>query len=147
MATRGSGLAGSWRQILLYGAVLAAGTAALDWLDYRHLARTHSGELQLAIVAAAFLALGIVVGLRVFAAPAPPRGGGNPAAVAQLGITARELAVLRALADGGSNQDIAHALGVSPNTVKTHVAGVYRKLGARRRTDAIARARDLGVLD
>ena len=71
---------------------------------------------------------------------------GNPQAQASLGISPRELAVLQELAAGRSNKEIAQRLGVSPNTVKTHVARLYEKLGARRRTDAIARARALGIL-
>jgi ATP/maltotriose-dependent transcriptional regulator MalT len=54
--------------------------------------------------------------------------------------------VLQQLAAGRSNKEIAAALHVSPNTVKTHVARLFEKLGARRRTEAIARARALGLL-
>jgi ATP/maltotriose-dependent transcriptional regulator MalT len=50
------------------------------------------------------------------------------------------------LAAGRSNKEIAQRLNVSPNTVKTHVAQVYGKLGARRRTDAINKARELGIV-
>jgi LuxR family maltose regulon positive regulatory protein len=66
----------------------------------------------------------------------------------QLGeeLTDRELAVLRLLPSELSRREIADALYVSPNTVKTHVKGIYRKLDASRREDAVARARELGVL-
>lgn len=47
---------------------------------------------------------------------------------------------------GRSNKEIAARLHVSPNTVKTHVARVLDKLDARRRTEAIRRARELGLL-
>ena len=56
------------------------------------------------------------------------------------------MAVLEQIAEGRSNKEIAAALGVSPNTVKTHVARLYEKLGAERRTDAVARARELGIV-
>ena len=134
------------RRVLLYGALLAAGTAALQWLDYQRLARVHSGELTIALVAAGFLALGIVVGVRVIGGPYPARSDGNPQAQAALGISRRELAVLHEIAAGRSNKEIAAALHVSPNTVKTHVARLFDKLEAKRRTDAIARARDLGLV-
>jgi DNA-binding CsgD family transcriptional regulator len=45
-----------------------------------------------------------------------------------------------------SNKEIAARLHVSPNTVKTHVARVFQKLGSRRRTEAIRRARELGIV-
>ena len=136
-----------WKRIVLYGLLLAAGTLALQWLDYQRLARMQTGELYTLLVAAGFLALGVFVGAR--AMRAPPRADafdGNPKAQAALGISARELEVLQALAAGRSNKEIAQALEVSPNTVKTHVARLFEKLGAKRRTDAINRARELGIL-
>jgi ATP/maltotriose-dependent transcriptional regulator MalT len=55
--------------------------------------------------------------------------------------------VLRLLADGRSNADLAAELFVEQSTVKTHLLHVYRKLGVRSRTQAVARARGLGLLD
>jgi DNA-binding CsgD family transcriptional regulator len=134
------------KHILPYGALLAAGMLALQWLDYQRLARTHFADIYLFLIAAGFLVLGVVLGVRVFArAPTPPFDG-NPQVQATLGISPRELAVLHELAAGRSNQEIAARLHVSPNTVKTHVARLFEKLGARRRTDAIARARELGLV-
>jgi DNA-binding CsgD family transcriptional regulator len=135
-----------WRRVVGYGALLATGTLALQWLDYQRLAWMHSGEIYLFLVAAAFLALGIFLGVRVFAAPAPVAFDGNPKAQAALGLSERELEVLHELASGQSNKEIAAHLHVSPNTVKTHIARLFEKLGARRRTEAIHRARELGIV-
>ena len=132
-------------RIAAYGAFLAAGTVALQWLDYQRMARTRSGDVYVFLIAAAFLALGVFVGMRVFGTRAAGFDG-NPRAVASLGISARELKVLEELAAGRSNKEIAARLGVSPNTVKTHVARLFEKLGAKRRTDAINRARELGIV-
>jgi DNA-binding NarL/FixJ family response regulator len=71
---------------------------------------------------------------------------GNPAALEALGISPREAAVLQEIAAGHSNKEIAARLHVSPNTVKTHVARLFEKLDARRRTDALRRARELGLV-
>jgi DNA-binding CsgD family transcriptional regulator len=126
---------------------LAAGTFALQWLDYQRLVRSHSEDIWLLLGAAGFLALGVFVGTRVFGGPLPSSSfDGNPKAVETLGISLRELEVLRSVAAGLSNKEIARELHVSPNTVKTHVARVLDKLGAKRRTDAINRARELGIL-
>ncbi|MDF1502123.1 LuxR C-terminal-related transcriptional regulator [Roseisolibacter sp. H3M3-2] len=79
--------------------------------------------------------------------PAPaviPRGARAPAAAQAL--TARELEVLRLIAAGLRNQEIADRMAVAPATVKRHVANAYGKLGARHRTEALARARELRVL-
>jgi LuxR family maltose regulon positive regulatory protein len=61
-------------------------------------------------------------------------------------LSERELEVLRLIAAGLSNQEIAHRLIISLNTVKTHVKNLYGKLGTGNRTQAIARARELGLL-
>ena len=135
-----------WKQVVGYGALLAAGTVALQWLDYQRLARMHASDIYLFLVGAGFLALGIVLGVRVFAAPAPAAFDGNPKARAALGLSERELQVLHELAAGHSNKEIAARLHVSPNTVKTHVARVFEKLGAQRRTEAIRVARELGIV-
>ncbi len=133
------------RTIALYGAALAAGTVALQWFDYQRIARQQTTELYLLVIAAGFLALGIYIGARMIGGrPAP--FDGNPQAQAALGISPRERTVLEALAAGRSNKEIARELGVSPNTVKTHVAHLYEKLKVGRRTEAIARARELGLL-
>lgn len=135
-----------WKRVVGYGSLLGAGTLALQWLDYQRLARMHSGDIYLFLVAAAFLVLGIVLGVRVFAAPAPVAFDGNPKAQAALGLSERELEVLHELAAGRSNKEIATHLHISPNTVKTHVARLFEKLDARRRTEAIRRARELGIV-
>ena len=139
----------SWRLVVAYGLVLAAGVMLLRWIEYQHFARTHPGEIRTALLAALFLGVGVWVGAQLFR-DRPPRSGdpgdGNPAAQSALGISAREKDVLDLLAEGLSNKEIARALGVSPNTVKTHVGRLLDKLDARRRTEAIQKARQLGLV-
>jgi DNA-binding CsgD family transcriptional regulator len=136
-----------WKAVLPYGFALAAGTLALQWLEYRIWARTHTVEIYLALLAAAFLGLGVWVGARLFARRAPAADfEPNDLARESLGITDRELEVLRLLAGGRSNKEIARQLEVSPNTVKTHVARLFGKLGAERRTAAVLAARQLGLI-
>jgi DNA-binding CsgD family transcriptional regulator len=135
-----------WKRVLAYGLLLALGTFALQWLDYQRLARTQSLEIYLFLVALGFLVLGVVIGVRVFAPPAPKPFDGNPQAAAALGLSERELEVLAELAAGHANKQIAARLNVSPNTVKTHVARLFEKLEANRRTEAIRKARELGLV-
>jgi LuxR family maltose regulon positive regulatory protein len=73
------------------------------------------------------------------------RGVGIPGLVETL--SQRELEVLRLLAAGKANRDIADELYVTLDTVKKHVFHIFQKLGAANRTEATARARDLGLLD
>jgi DNA-binding CsgD family transcriptional regulator len=134
-----------WRRIALYGALLAVGAAALQWLDYQRLARDWAQEIYIGLIAVGFLALGLYLGRSLFMREARPFDG-NPQAQAALGISPRELSVLQVLSEGGSNKEIARRLGISPETVKTHLARLYERLGARRRTEAVTRARELGLL-
>jgi DNA-binding NarL/FixJ family response regulator len=61
-------------------------------------------------------------------------------------LTARELQVLRLLAEGASNKSIARHLDITPHTAKFHVASIVAKLGATGRTDAVAKAMRLGLV-
>ncbi|MBO0789091.1 MAG: hypothetical protein J2P33_23775, partial [Actinobacteria bacterium] len=79
------------------------------------------------------------------AAAAPRREARNQPGLIEP-LTDRELDVLRLLADGRSNQRIAHDLVVALDTVKKHVTHVLAKLGAANRTEAVARARQLGLI-
>ncbi len=79
---------------------------------------------------------------RFEAATAPPAGQ----QAASVPLTSSELAVLRFLPSHMTNQEIADALFLSINTVKTHLRSVYRKLGVATRRQAITRGGKLGLL-
>ena len=68
----------------------------------------------------------------------------TPVAIANL--SRRELDVLALINDGRSNKEVARALGITPETVKTHLKSVFSKLSVKRRAQAVARARNLGLL-
>ena len=61
-------------------------------------------------------------------------------------LTERELAVLRLLPTKLSTREIARELYVSPNTVRSHVQAIYRKLQVNSRAEAVTQARQLGLL-
>ena len=61
-------------------------------------------------------------------------------------LSEREREVLNLLASGKTNSEVARDLFVSVGTVKSHTGNIYRKLGAKNRAEALARARDLGLL-
>lgn len=61
-------------------------------------------------------------------------------------LTAREIEVVRLMAGGYSNSEIAHALGAAEGTVKNHVSNILSKLGARDRTRAVLKALEAGLL-
>jgi two-component system, NarL family, response regulator LiaR len=151
------------RHVLIFGLVGGALIAALQYSQYRLVVIEHSVEVYGALVAALFSAFGIWLGLRItrgreiiretivvkeVAVPGPAARPFNPDPVQQqrIGITARELEILTLVARGLSNREIAAQLFVSENTVKTHCARAFDKLEVRRRTQAVRRAKELGLL-
>nr|WP_175408205.1 response regulator transcription factor [Streptomyces sp. TRM64462] len=77
---------------------------------------------------------------------APGRAGGAPAAAWVARLTEREADVLRLMAQGLTNAEIAGRLHVGPATAKTHVAAVLAKTGARDRTQAVIAAYESGFI-
>ncbi len=137
------------KTVVLYGIALAALTGLLKFIEYRFFVYDLSLEFYLGIVAVLFTGLGVWAGLRltrrkaVMAAPVFKR---NEPELQRRGISKREYEVLELIAQGLSNQEIAKKLFVSLNTVKTHSSNLFMKLEARRRTEAIRRAKELQIL-
>jgi ATP/maltotriose-dependent transcriptional regulator MalT len=158
------------RHVLIFGLVGGLLIATLRYTEYRFVIIEHSVELYGALVAVLFAAFGIWLGLRITRSretiretvvvrevlvpaetPAPVASNTAPFAPNRvhqqtLGITARELEILALIARGFSNREIATQLFVSENTVKTHCARTFDKLGAARRTQAVLRGKELGLL-
>jgi two-component system, NarL family, response regulator LiaR len=161
------------RHALIFGLVGGLLIATLQYTQYRFIVIEHSLELYGALVAILFAAFGIWLGLRItrtretiretvvvrevlVPAEAPAQAVVQVPAQAPfapdtgrqqtLGITARELEILNLVARGLSNREIATQLFVSENTVKTHCARAFDKLGAVRRTQAVQRGKELGLL-
>ncbi|MFD0740230.1 LuxR C-terminal-related transcriptional regulator [Lysobacter koreensis] len=134
------------KTVLLYALALAISVAALEWLEYRYVTRAFSTEIYIVLLAVGFAGLGLWAGQRLTPRSAPPAFVRNQAAIRSLGLTERECEILELLASGQSTKELAKQLGISPNTVKTHVARVYEKLQVQRRIHAIDKARQLGLI-
>ena len=153
------------KTVLLYGLLGGVLIAALKLIEYRYLVLEHSMEIYGGIIALIFAGLGIWLGLKLtrpketivtrevpvrVEVPVPVPAGApfqrNDERVEQLGITPRELEILEAIASGLSNREIAERLFVSENTVKTHTSRLFDKLSARRRTQAVQRAKEEGLI-
>ena len=131
----------------------------LKLIEYRFLVVEHSLEIYGGLVAFLFASLGIWLGLKL-TRPAErvvvrevrvvvPDSGpfvANLESIERMGLTPRELEILALIAEGLSNREIAERLYVSENTVKTHSANLFSKLDARRRTQAVQRAKEAGVI-
>ncbi|MGH8355349.1 MAG: response regulator transcription factor, partial [Pseudomonas sp.] len=80
------------------------------------------------------------------AAASPPVAAQGEAGEGSALLSQRERSVLQLLAEGFSNQEIGTYLFISVNTVKTHTKKINSKLGVKRRTQAVMRAKSLGLL-
>jgi NarL family two-component system response regulator LiaR len=143
------------KTVLVYGLLGGLLIAVLKMVEYRYLVIEHSLEIYGGIVALLFSTLGIWLGLKltrtretVVIREVPVAGPftRNETRLEQLGITPRELEILEAMAAGFSNREIAERLFVSENTVKTHAGRVFDKLSAQRRTQAVQRAKEAGLI-
>ncbi len=134
------------KTIALAALGLAVGAFMLDWLEYQYTARAFSTEIYIILIAVFFSAVGIWAGGRLNRRTPSPSFERNQQALQYLGISAREEEVLACLAEGQSNKEIARSLGVSPNTIKTHLAKLYEKLDVSRRTQAIGKAKELRLI-
>jgi two-component system, NarL family, response regulator LiaR len=145
------------KHILIYGLLGGALIVLLRLIEYRYLIIEHSIEIYGGLVALVFAGLGIWLGLKltrpketIIVKEIPVPAGGpfvlNQSRLQELGITKRELEILQLIATGMSNREIAEKLFVSENTVKTHSSRLFDKLNARRRTQAVQIAKDLGLI-
>jgi DNA-binding CsgD family transcriptional regulator len=134
------------RTILLYAGALAAAALLLQWLEYGRLMRLFTPEFYVVAIAIGFTLLGLWAGHALTARRAPGPFERNTAAIAALGLSPRECEILALLASGKSNREMADALNISPNTVKTHIARIYEKLEVQRRVQAIEKARFLALI-
>jgi DNA-binding CsgD family transcriptional regulator len=158
-ATSASPPTRAWKTVAVYGLGAGLLIAALRLAEYRFLILDHALEIYGGLVALLFSALGIALGLRItrpiatvvvkevpvpvavhVSGPATPFAP-DAAQLERLGITPREHEVLGLIAEGMSNREIAERLFVSEHTVKTHASRILGKLGARRRTEAVQRAK------
>ena len=140
-----------WKTILIYGLSMAMLLGLLKYVEFRYFVHDLPLEFYIGLVAVMFTGLGILAGLRltrpkIVQVEVPATFKRDDQAVKRLGISKREFEVLELIAAGLSNQDIADRLFVSASTVKTHVSNVLGKLDAGRRTEAIARAKELRII-
>ena len=154
---------GMRKQVLIFGLVGGVLVTLLQWTEFHFVILEHSTAIYGVLIAILFAGAGIWLGTRLLAprervvdrivevevtVPAVPSQNAvvDDAARERLGITRREMEILALVARGLSNREIGETLFVSENTVKTHCSRAFDKLGARRRTEAVQRGKELGLL-
>ena len=142
-----------------YGIALALLLALMKWLELRFVIYDHAFEIYAGAIALLFTGLGIWLAIKL-TKPKVERQivektvylhqsadfVTDEAALRELGISGREQEVLQLMGEGLSNREIGEKLFVSENTVKTHAARVFEKLEVKRRTQAVEKARRLGLI-
>jgi DNA-binding CsgD family transcriptional regulator len=131
----------------------------LKWLELRFIIISHAFEVYVGAIAIIFTALGIWLALKlmkpkvqtVFVEKEVYISNKesfivNEKEVTNLGLSKRELEVLQLMANGLSNQEIASALFVSLNTIKTHTSKLFEKMDVKRRTQAIEQGKRSGLI-
>ncbi|MBV8241290.1 MAG: response regulator transcription factor [Hyphomicrobiales bacterium] len=104
-------------------------------MDYEILSESERAAVLLGFVA------GMLMRLSHETQPIATDGVPEPA----LQLRAREQTIIALVGSGRSNKEIGRELGITPETVKFHLKGIFRKLNVHRRAEAVLRAQDLGV--
>jgi len=136
---------GMTRIILLNGLILTVVAFALTWMEYKFWMRDFGWEVYGLVIAVLFALLGVWIERQRHRSHSETPAGRNEKAIRALGLTTREIEVLECLRLGESNKEIARSLGISPNTVKTHLKSLYNKIGANNRTQAVTQATELSI--
>jgi NarL family two-component system response regulator LiaR len=153
-----------YKEILLYGSSMALLLLLLKWFEAHFIVFNYRLDFFIGAIAILFTVLGIWLALKLVKSKPgsfrvethivekevyiqlPVQGEINLEEIEKLGISKRELDVLKLMAMGLSNVEIAEKLFVSLNTVKTHASNIFSKLDVKRRTQAVEKAKRLNII-
>jgi NarL family two-component system response regulator LiaR len=142
-------------QLIFYGICMATLLFLLKWLELRFVIIDHAFEVYVGAIAVIFTGLGIWLATKIVKPKvtivekeiyAKPPFSVNKKELELLNLSKRELEVLQLMAEGLSNKEIADRLFVSLSTIKTHSNNLFDKMSVERRTQAIDKAKRLGII-
>jgi DNA-binding NarL/FixJ family response regulator len=134
------------KTVLIFGLLAFAVIALLQVSKYTLISGTLPTEWIVAIIAVIFFCIGVFLQKKSLNAPVKQDQKVDQEQIDAIGLSKREYEVLLEMASGYSNKEIAEHLFVSESTIKTHVSNVFVKLDAKRRTQAIQKAKTLHIL-
>jgi two-component system, NarL family, response regulator LiaR len=137
------------KSVILHGISLALLVYLLKLVEYRYYIHELSLGFYIVLVAIFFAMLGGWLGFQLIRKRTKavlPEFDANEQSLKLTAISKREYEVLTLISQGDTNQEIANKLLLSLNTVKTHSSNLYVKLGAKRRTQAVQRAKELRLI-
>ncbi len=129
----------------IYGLSAGLLLLLLEVIHFKTMIHDLSLEIFGAIIALIFLGVGILISKVIIKRKAARQMHIENSKAASL--SPREQDVLILIAQGFSNQEIADKIFVSVNTTKTHISKIYQKLNVTRRTQAVSKAQQLGIID
>ena len=133
------------KTILIFGMLALAILALLQLSQYSSLSGDLKLEFVISGIAVVFFVIGVIIQKR-FRKEKEISTEVDQHQINALGLSKREYEVLIEMASGYSNKEIADRLFVSESTIKTHVSNVLVKLDAKRRTQAVQKAKELQIL-
>ena len=133
------------KTILIFGMLAFAILALLQLSQFALISGDVTIELVISGIAIVFFVIGVVIQKR-FRKEETIQKQVDQKQLEAIGLSKREYEVLLEMASGHSNKEIAAHLFVSESTIKTHVSNVLLKLDAKRRTQAIRKAKELQIL-
>ena len=134
------------KTILVFSALIIALLLLFKLSEYSYLSGDISIELVIGGIAVIFFFVGIYINQKTLHREKPIHPQIDHEKIEKLGISKREYEVLELISKGLSNKEIANALFVSESTIKTHVSNLLVKLDAKRRTQAIQKAKKLQII-
>ena len=135
------------KTILVFSALIIALLVLFQLSKYTYASGDASIENIIAVIAILFFFIGIYINKK-----SAQRNSASSdyeidhKKIEELGISKREYEVLMEISKGYSNKEIGEKLFVSESTIKTHVSNVFTKLDAKRRTQAIQKAKELQII-
>lgn len=134
------------KTIIVFGLLVLALLLLFQLSTYALISDNLDIEFILALVAIAFLSIGLFINKKTQKQSTISNQQIDSKKIKELGLSKREYEVLKEVALGLSNQEIAAKLFVSESTIKTHVSNLLVKLNAKRRTQAIQISKHLNIL-
>ncbi|MBC2844108.1 response regulator transcription factor [Winogradskyella flava] len=134
------------KTILVFSLLIVALLLLFQFSKYAVVSSDLQVEYIMAFVAIISIGIGLFINKKTQKSLESPKDEVDFAKIGELGLSKREYEVLKEVALGLSNQEIAEKLFVSESTIKTHVSNLLVKLDAKRRTQAIQISKSLNII-
>lgn len=134
------------KTVFIFAALVIALLGLFKLSKYAHASGDASIELIIAIIAVVFFFIGIYLNKNSLHKTTFPQKYIDTKKIEESGLSKREYEVLQEIALGLSNKEIGDKMFLSENTIKTHVSNLFIKLDAKRRTQAIQKAKEMQLI-